>query len=194
VKRLLGLLVVTVLVGCAGSGGGGDTATAKPSREDVKVTTMRARVVAVDPATRRLTLEDAAGDRITLRADEAVKNLAQVKVGDEVLGEKVEMLAVEVREATPEEIAAPAAVGEGLQTAELGQKPAGRYVRVMREVFSIVGIDKAAGTVTVRSLDDGQTSTVPARDPRNLDLVEVGDTVVLTYTESLTLAVVPPGQ
>lgn len=191
-KHLVGFLLVAALVGCAGSGG--DDAMLKPSREDVKVTTMKARVVAVDQATRRVTLEDAAGDRITLRADEAVRNLAQVKVGDEVLGEKVETLAVEVREATPEEIAAPAAVGEGLQTAELGEKPAGRYVRVMREVFSIVGIDKGAGTVTVRSLDDGQTSTVPARDPRNLGLIEVGDTAVLTYIESLTLAVVPPSK
>jgi hypothetical protein len=64
----------------------------------------------------------------------------------------------------------------------------------MREVFRIEGIDKAMGTVTVASFADGVRSTIKARDPRNLDKIAVGDTAVLTYTESLSLAVVPPGE
>jgi hypothetical protein len=69
----------------------------KVSREETQVTEFRARVAAVDQQTRVVTLVDAEGNRTTFRADEAVKNLPQVKVGDELVGELMESLAVEVR-------------------------------------------------------------------------------------------------
>jgi hypothetical protein len=192
-KTLVQILLLGAVVACAGSSSG-DMAEPKAAREDVAMGEVRARVVAVDQQTRMVTLQTATGEKLTFRADEAVRNLPQVKVGDEVVGQLVEALAIEVREPTPEELANPAAVAEELARAEPGEKPGGRYVRVMREVFRIEGIDKGAGTVTVASYADGVRSTIKARDPRNLDKIDVGDTAVLTYTESLTIAVVTPGQ
>ena len=91
------------LVGCAGSGGSRGDEAAPLRREETQVVAFQARVKAVDLEKRLITLQDASGDEAVFHADEAVKNLPQVRVGDEVLGELAESVVLEVRPATPEE-------------------------------------------------------------------------------------------
>lgn len=188
------VLVATLLLACAGSGGSSESggAAAQPlRREETQVVTARARVAAVDQAKRLVTIRDASGEEATFYADPAVKNLPQVKVGDDLVGELAQSLVLELREPTPEEQAAGPSILEVLATAEPGQKPAGLYVREIRAVLTVDAIDQEAGTVTLRG-PAGNERTLPARDRRNLARVKVGDTVVATYTESLHLEVVPP--
>jgi hypothetical protein len=153
------------------------------------VWSVRARVADVDLETRLVTLVNVGGEKWTFRADEAVRNLPQVRVGDEVVGERIESLAIEVREPTPEEQSAPASLGEALAAAQPGQRPAGLYVRQLRELFTIAEIDRAAGGGMLRD-PAGELRFVKVRDPSVLDRVKVGDTVVVTYSEALRLEVV----
>lgn len=161
------------------------------SREETQVRTFRARVAAVDQQTRVVTLVDAAGNQATFRADEAVRNLPQVAVGDELVGEVMESLAVEVRHATPEEQAAPESIAEMAATAEPGQKPAGLFVRQAKALYTIESIDKPAGGGTLRD-SMGKSHFVKVRDANVLDRVKVGDTVVVTLTEALRIEVMAP--
>jgi len=185
-RRLLALSLLLALAACASSN------EPKVAREETTVSTLRARVSAIDQKTRVVTLVDAAtGGRTTFRADEAVKNLPQVKVGDEVVGKVVESLAIEVRKATDAEKAAPATVDEFEATAEPGEKPAGLYVRQITAVYTIESIDKAKGGGTLRDAN-GESRFVKARDPAVLDRVKVGDTVVVTLTQGISLQVVTP--
>jgi hypothetical protein len=186
-QRIASLLITAALVACASGG-----QQPGPTRKDTQVTTVRARVSAVDQQKRLVTLVTPDGKQMTLQADAAVKNLPQVKVGDDVVGQLVQQLAIEVRAATPEEMAAPATVAEAVAVADPGEKPAGRYVRQVQAVLTVDAIDKQAGTVTVHGAD-GEPFVAKARDPKNLERMKVGDTVVVTYTEALTLAVVAPG-
>jgi hypothetical protein len=163
----------------------------KVAREETAVTEFRARVAAVDQQTRVVTLVDAEGNRTTFRADEAVKNLPQVKVGDELVGELVESLAVEVRPATAEEQAAPESITGLAEVAEPGQKPAGLFARQLKALYTIESIDKAAGGGTLRD-SQGGSHFVKVRDPAVLDRVKVGDTVVVTLTEALRIEVLAP--
>jgi hypothetical protein len=176
--------LVLVALSCATSEPG-------PAREETQVTTFRARVAAVDLATRVVTLSDDAGNQMSFRADEAVKNLPQVKVGDELVGQRMESLAIEVRAATAEEQAAPASVAEMVATAEPGQKPAGLFVRQAKAVYTIESIDKPAGGGTLRDAAGG-SHFVKARDPAVLDRLKVGDTVVVTLTEAIRIEVLAP--
>jgi len=182
-RRSCAFGLALLLLACAGSSG--------PSREETIVTTLRARVAAVDPTTRLVTLVNEAGDRKTFRADEAVRNLGQMQVGDEVVGTLVESIAIEVRKATPEELANRSTVEEGLATAAHGQKPAGVYVRQAKEIFTIAAIDKKMGGGELRDARGG-LHFVKVRDPAVLDRVTLGDTVVVTYTEAFSLQVVAP--
>ena len=163
----------------------------KLSREDTQVTSFRARVDAIDQQTRVVSLVDAQGNRTRFRADEAVRNLPQVKVGDQVVGKLVESLAIEVRPATAEEKAAPASSSGLAAAAEPGQKPAGLFVRQAKALYTIESIDKAAGGGMLRDAD-GDSHFVKVRDPAVLDRVKVGDTVVVTVTEALRIEVLAP--
>jgi hypothetical protein len=162
-----------------------------PSREESVMRSFQARVAAVDPASRVVTLENESG-RLVFRADEGVRNLDQVKVGDVLQGELVEKLLVEARAATAEEKSNPVSIAEGAARAEPGEKPAGLFVRELKSVFTVASIDRAAGGGELRDAR-GELHFVKARDPAVLDRLAVGDTIVVTYTEALRLQVVAPG-
>ena len=65
--------------------------------------------------------------------------------------------------------------------------PAGAIGEQVTVTATIVAVDKAAGTVTIKG-PGGDTEVVKARDPKNLELVKVGDLVELTYTRALVIA------
>lgn len=159
------------------------------AREETAVETFRARVEAVDPTTRVVTLVDAEGDKVTFRADEAVQNLAQVNPGDEVVGQLMESLAIEVRPATKEEKATPDSITEAAARAEPGQKPAGLFVRQVKALYTISSVDKAAGGGILVDAD-GDSHFVKVRDPSVLDKVKAGDSVIVTLTEALRVEVI----
>jgi hypothetical protein len=190
-QRLAIVVVLAALVACAGSGGSGGEAAEPLRREETSVVAVEARVKAIDHATRRVTLVDDQGGDATFYADEAVRNLAQVKVGDVVTGQLAESVVLELREPTAEEAAAGATILEVAASAEPGARPAGVFVRQITAVLVIEGLDKKASTATLIG-PAGNAHVVPVRNPAVLDRVAVGDTVVATYTESLALEVNAP--
>jgi hypothetical protein len=151
--------------------------------------TATARVKALDLQTRHVTLERADGSEVTVYADDTVRNLPQIHIGDEVTASFYESLAYEVKK--PGTAAPGATVAEETARAKLGEKPAGAGARVTTIVATIVGIDKAAGTVTLQG-PTGRATTIKARDPRNLERVAVGDLVEITYTEAVAVSVAQP--
>jgi len=148
-----------------------------------------AKVKALDLKTRMVTLQRADGSLINFRASDEVRNLPQVKVGDEVSVTYYEALAYEVKK--PGEAAPGTAVAEGLERAKLGEKPGGTGARVTTVTATIAAIDKAAMTVTLQG-PEGDTTTIKARDPQKLDRVAIGDLVEITYTEALAISVETP--
>lgn len=190
-QRLAFAAGLAALVACAGGGGSGGQGAAPLRKEVTEVAEIRARVKAIDHATRQVTLVDDGGGEAVFQADPAVRNLDQVEPGDVLAGRLAESVVLEVREPTPEEAAAGASILEVAARAEPGQRPAGVYARQITAVLVIEAIDRAAGTATLRG-PAGVARTVPVRDPANLDRVAAGDTVVATYTETLALEVLPP--
>ena len=148
-----------------------------------------ATVKAIDLRTRHVTLRRADGSVVKFVAGDEVRNLPQVKVGDEVKVTYYESLAYEVRR--PGDAVPGAAVAEGTARAKLGEKPGGTAERVVTVTATIAAIDKAAMTVTLRA-PDGEITTIKARNPDNLNRVSVGDLVDITYTEALAISVEAP--
>jgi len=99
-----------------------------------------------------------------------------------------EGIAVEVRPPTEGERANPHMVVEAAGRAPLGEKPAAAGARTTRIVATISAIDKATDHVTLVG-PHGNATTVKVRDPRNLDKVQVGDPVIITYTEAVGISV-----
>jgi Cu/Ag efflux protein CusF len=150
-----------------------------------------AKVKAIDQKTRKVTLERSDGSTLKFVAGDEVRNLGQVKVGDEVTVSYYESLAYEVKK--PGEAVVGAAVAEGANRAKVGEKPGAAAVRATTITATISAIDKKAMTVTLVG-PDGDSTTVKARDPQKLDRVNVGDLVEITYTEALAVSVDTPAK
>lgn len=148
-------------------------------------------VKAIDHKTRMVTLERPDGTASTFHVSKEARNLPQVKVGDRVTATYAESLAFAVRK--PGTDAPGTTVVQGATRAEPGAKPGGAVAQVTTVTVTIVGIDKAAGTATVKG-PEGKVVTVKARDPRNLDKVSIGDLVDVTYTEAVEIIVEAPAK
>lgn len=162
------------------------TSSAPGSVEQSNVATMSAIVEKVDVAKRLVTLRTADGEETTIRVSDAVKNLPQVKKGDQVSVGYLESVAIQVKKPTDGELGA--VVGEDLATAKPGEKPAGVAARTLVVTAKIVGIDRAAKTVTLEG-KEGNRVTIDVRNPAHFDAIALNDLVEITYTEALAISV-----
>jgi Cu/Ag efflux protein CusF len=153
--------------------------------------TVTATVKDVDQHNRVVTLLTSSGEDIVFRAGDEVRNLAQVKRGDQVQATYYESLVIQVLK--------PGAATPGVTTAadadraELGQRPGGAAAESTRVVATVVKVDKKASTVTLKG-PKGNVKTLPVKNPIHLDAVKAGDLVEVTYTEAIGVAVVPPAK
>ena len=187
IKQLVaGLGIMGIVLVLASSLMAAEAKSGEPTVKRERVVTLTATVEAIDLSKRLVTLKGPKGNVVTLTVDERVKNLPQVQVGDQVKVKYYEAIAFRVLkpgEATP----SPSATGT-LATAQPGQKPAGVGAREVTATVTIEAINRKAGTVTFKG-PEGNSVTVKAQDPKNLDLVKVGDRVEITYTEALGISV-----
>ena len=153
-----------------------------------RLITRTGTVQAIDLGKRMVTLKGSRGNEITVYVTERAKNLPQLKVGDQVTVKFYEDLALRV---VPPGQAAPAPTTTSARSAaQPGEKPGGVEVRQTTVTVTIEAIDKKAGTVTFKG-PAGNSRTIKAADPKNLELIKVGDPVEITYTETLAVSVEP---
>ena len=157
-----------------------------PTYAQTQTTKATATVVAVDQATRKVTLKPQDGEAFEFVAGPQVKNLAQVQAGDTVTVEYLESIAIEVRrnDGSQPEVSMAAAAG----AAKPGEKPAGAIGDSVTVSAVIVAIDKATLRVTVKG-PQGNLKVLQVRDAKKLENVKVGDMIFATYTEALGISV-----
>jgi Cu/Ag efflux protein CusF len=168
----------------------GDTASAgkKPSVYKEKVVTGTATVEAIDLEKRIVTLKRADGSVFDLAVGKEARNLPQVKVGDEVVVKYYESIAVQV---TKPGAAEGSQVKETVARAKPGEKPAGAVTKQVTVTTTVEKIDKKKMIATLRG-PEGKVVDVKVRNPKNLENVNVGDQVVITYTEAVAISVEKP--
>jgi hypothetical protein len=172
-------MAVAMFAGCASQ---------KPSGKMENVLEARATVTAIDLSQREISLTDAKNGTVVVEVPEEVKNLDQIRVGDEVLVSYTEAIAWQVKPAS--EGAPGVSADAGVSSAKPGDKPSGKVGRTITLTATITKIDLANGTVTLTG-PGGNSKTIKARDPSNLKKVQVGDLVDITYTEALAVSVTP---
>jgi DNA-binding beta-propeller fold protein YncE len=149
-----------------------------------------ATVEKIDLKKRLVTLKGPEGNEVTIHVDKRVKNLPQVKKGDQVVVDYLESVAVDLRKpGEPPEVAAAG----GVATAKPGEMPGGIAVKRIRVTAKISAIDAAKSTVTLTG-PRGNAFPVKVKDPARLEQLKVGDDVDVTYTEALAIAVKKPTQ
>ena len=156
--------------------------------------TISATVTAVDHKKRLLSLRGPDGGTATIEVPSDVRNLAQVKVGDQLVVRYYESLGAALRPkgAPPVE---PGSVDQAATAgrAPAGSKPAAAVGSVTASTVVIQSVDKKSNTVTFLG-QDGLVRVVPVKDPaaqKFIATLKQGDQVDLTYTEALAVSVEP---
>ena len=169
------------------------TAEAKTKRGaggaiEVGAITATAKVTAVDPAKRTVTLVNEAGETNTYTLGKNVRNFDQIKVGDQVKATLLESVAVAVRKSD----AAPNAGERGVvAVAPKGAMPGVVMAKTREITAKIVSIDPTARTVTAEGPMGGKPTFKVGPDV-NLDQLQQGDAVTLRVTDALAIRVEKP--
>ena len=144
----------------------------------------------VDQEKRIITLKGPQGNVGEYEVGPEVKRLAEIKAGDKLHASYSVAATAELREPTEEEKAAPLTeVTSDPQRATEGP-PAGAIARAVKAVTTIEAVDATAQTVTVKDPTEG-TVTVHVDDPTVFSQLKVGQTVVVTFAETLALSIEP---
>jgi hypothetical protein len=163
------------------------TSAAKPAFSAMVKETRKFTITAIDKASRVVTVKNAKGDTMSVECGDEVKNFAQLKVGDVVTTVYTESLTLHVEGAGEPEATTETMSG----SAKLGEKPAASVAERTTVKAKITAIDKMKGTATLQTMS-GEHFTVTADDKANLDKVQVGNTVVATYTVAHAISVSKP--
>jgi hypothetical protein len=147
-------------------------------------------VVSVDVEKRHITLKAPNGNSATFRVAEDVKRLSEIKAGDQITADYRVESRFELREPTADEKANPVAVGESLSRWDPDAPPGATFARSIRAVATIEALDAKAQTAAVKG-PLGHTVTAPIQSPAMFQEMKVGASIIVYFTESMTLTVQP---
>jgi len=150
-------------------------------------TEVTAKVVAVDPSQRTVTLQSADGKTRTIEVGDQVRNFDQIKVGDTVHAQYTQALALELKKG-PTSMAAPTEEQSITPAPAPGAKPGGTVARKVTATAEVIAVDPAKQIVTLRG-PKGNEVDVEAQDPNQLKNIKTGDHVKVTYVEALAIRV-----
>jgi hypothetical protein len=160
----------------------------EPVAAGVSESYLQGEVMVVNTETRLMTLKDAEGTFHVLSVPLEVSRIDEIKIGDKVTITEISSALIAL---TPAEAGTPVAMDATTDIErEAGSKPGGTITETLTVSGEIVGVDKAAGTVTVKG--PNQTRTLDASDASLLDGVKVGDGVVARF-QNVIVGEVKPG-
>jgi Cu/Ag efflux protein CusF len=162
----------------------------KPGGSISASTTRTATVTKIDPKDRWVTLKRADGTSFDIQAGPAVKNFAQIKVGDQLVVSEQDTVTIEV---LPAGQAAPNVTGgTAMVGAPAGAKPMGVIVDTIVITGAVTAIDYAKRTVTLVGPEGNSRTFEVGPAATRFDAVKKGDNVVVTLKVSTTLEVITP--
>ena len=168
---------------------GGTVVASEPGRAAiVRAAEISAQVVAIDKATRTVTLKGPQGNAVDIVAGDEVKNFDQIKLGDFVVARYAQALTLELKKTKVK--AGEPTVTEAAARAKPGERPAGAVGREVHAIADVIGVDPKKSTITLKG-PRGNVVTLNVQNPDQFKVVKKGDQVEVTYTEALALSVEP---
>ena len=182
------LLALTLAVGTAYAADAKPTTSAAevPGAMAGEVIKAEAVVTAIDKKSRTVTLKGEDGNLFDVIVGPEVKNFAQIKVGDRVVAEHMEVLTIQLskgsglRETTEKDIN---------EVAKPGQKPGVVKGREVDFVADVMSVDAKASTITILGAK-GRVVKLKIKDPAVMAQIKQGDQVKGTYLTATGIVVV----
>ena len=190
-------MALGVLMALAAIAGGERTAAAQSSTAPAKAgprlvvaetTSIEARLDVIDAKTRLIMVTGTRGKTLTLRVGPEVKDLDQLKPGDQLVVRYFEPLAVFVRKGSEPRAAAE---GGAVQVMSRGKRPVPVAVDTLEFKGTVEGIDYTKRRITVKG-PEGKTRTIKVDPSVKLDEVKKGDQIVVRHTEATVFSLRQP--
>ena len=168
---------------------GGTVVASEPGKATaVRAIKVTAQVVAIDKATRTVTLKGPKGNVSDVVAGDEVKNFAQIKVGDYLFVRYMQSLSLELQKVK----AGPSGIVEqsGMATAKPGERPAAVAGHEVTAIAKVTAVNQKASTITLKG-PRGNSVVLDVKNPEQFKVVKVGDDILVTYTEAVAISVEP---
>ena len=147
-----------------------------PQAEEV---TLQAKITAIDPSTRAVTLKGASGDSVTVNAGPLVR-LDLLKVGQTVNAQYYRSVAFLVNSPQGGN-GVPVSSDQFAQvTAQPVQAPGGVALRMVKISGTVVAVNLSSNSISVVNPSGGQVYTIDVTDPARIAMLpslHVGDTI-----------------
>jgi len=161
---------------------------------DSESATLQAKIIAIDPQARRVSLRGRSGETVSVVAGPAVR-LEMLKVGDTVNAQYYRSVAFMV--ASPRGgNGTPAPTNDEMKVAMARpvQTPGGVGVSMMKISGTVIGVDMAAHRIDLVNPTGGGIYTIDVTDPSRIAMLsqlKVGDRVTAVISESLAVSIKP---
>ena len=152
-----------------------------------------ATVTAVDVKNHLVTIQGPAGNSTIIRVTDQVKNLPQVKIGDEVNITYYRSAVVNLVK-TKGDVKLGTELSGAKASAPAGEKPAGVIEMEVTRTVEVVFVDPYQKFISFRGPDIGLRRVTLENRPdlqHYLDELKKGDIVDVTYTEALAISLEP---
>jgi hypothetical protein len=176
VKRIAAILVASTLAFAAALPG-----WAQVKELPTQTTTIAGTIETIDTNKRAMNIKTADGSFVAVNVPQTVQRFRELKVGDKVKATYNNNVMVRLK--PPGEAAVDTDESERAKSATSGS-----HVMVRKLTARIVGIDKAASSVSFEAANGWKYSRRVV-DPTVFDQVKVGDRVDITWNTDLTVAV-----
>jgi hypothetical protein len=168
---------------------GGAVLASEPGKATAaRAVQISAQVIAIDKATRTVTLKGPQGNAVDVVAGDEVRNFDQIKVGDFVVVRYAQALTLELRKVKGP--VGDVTVREGATRAKPGERPAAAGAREVTAIATVTAVDPKKSTITLKG-PRGNVVVLDVQNPDQFKVVKKGDQVEVTYTEALALSVEP---
>ena len=142
-----------------------------------------AKVTAVDPATRGMTLQGPDGNVVTIIIPPEDPHFDQIEVGDQVKVEYRESVALYIGKPGQAEVTAETVTA----TSPKGTQPKAVVAGTVNVSTKVMAIDKANRTLTLELTDGRHVTTYVDESLPGFESIQVGDTVNARLTEAVAL-------
>ncbi|EMN4467796.1 hypothetical protein RGP45_002423 [Aeromonas hydrophila] len=164
-----------------------EVATAPGKANLVEAVSAQATVTAIDMASRKVSLKNAAGEAFDIVAGEQVTNLANLKVGDTVALRYMQMLDLELLKGTAG--VRKRVVEVAADKAEAGEKPGAGIGKKVTIYGDVIEVDKGQQTITVKGVD--HTLVLKVHNPAQFALIAKGDQIKAVQTQAVGIGILP---
>jgi hypothetical protein len=155
--------------------------------QESKPVSVTATIEALDAANRVVALRRSDGTSVEIKAEKEMQGFNTLKVGDRVTATYFEAVLLTVRKPGD-----PAPLPEPTTTIQRRERAPGSERRAQQTFrMTVAALDAKASSVTVKDAQ-GRVVTLALQDGKAAQALKVGDTVDVTYYESLLINVSRP--